>query len=108
MFSILLFWRFSLLRPFFIGSMIFGRTLTAVSLLNNQFSGYWRSKSKVFDFAITIICALPIIFKFIIKREVTDRLQGSAVVDAYNKCPLIEEDGILIDMTKECFTFKLH
>ena len=45
------------------------------------------------------------------EHEISKRLKnewmigGSTLVDAYNKCPLVEENGVLIDMTKECFTF---
>ena len=60
---------------------------------------------------ITILCILPIAFKHIMEHEISKRLKnewmigGSTLVDAYNKCPLVEENGVLIDMTKECFTF---
>ena len=41
-----------------------------------------------------------------VERRLRDEwmIGGSTLIDAYKNCPFVEVDGVIIDLTKECFT----
>jgi len=65
----------------------------------DDFKAYWQSGTRIFDFVVTILCILPIIFDQLMEQEILKQ-DVSKLITTGGACPFVQWENTLIDMDK--------
>jgi len=69
----------------------------------DDFNAYWRSGTRIFDFIVTILCILPIIFDWYMENHLNNEMTfiSEEIKNFKNyTCPYVQWNNILIDMSE--------